>query len=247
MKTIDINCDLAEGGSFDTQLMPLITSCSIACGGHYGTIDSMTEAVKLAKTYNVKIGAHPSYPDKTNFGRESMQMSSKDLKESLKSQITTLKKIADTHNYPITHIKPHGALYNDANSNPEIAKVILEILEELQLEMPLFVAPNSEISKLSTGIIDIIKEGFCDRNYNEDYTLVSRKFSNAVIENTHDVVSHVMQMVTKNRVGVGKDVYIPIAVETICMHSDTHNAVEHLVVLREKLIAQNIQITAYGS
>ena len=228
MKNLDINCDLGEGGKYDTQLMPFISSCSIACGGHYGDSASMITAVLLAKKFGVKIGAHPSYPDLENFGRESFKVEANVLKKSLKSQILQLKAIADSNDYPLTHIKPHGALYNDANTKPESAELVLETLEELKLKLPLFVAYNSVISKLASGRIATLVEGFSDRNYNSDYTLVSRKLQNAVIKNKEQVLKHVLNMVLKNRVEVAKENYIPIQLDTICMHSDTQNAVDSL-------------------
>lgn len=247
MKTIDLNCDLGEGGAYDAQLMTLITSCSIACGGHYGNLASMSTAVALAKKHGVKIGAHPSYPDQLNFGRKSLEIGSSALKASLKEQILQLKEVADANNYPLTHIKPHGALYNDANSNIEIAEVIIETLLELQLKIPLFVAYNSKISKIGSGNIDMFFEGFSDRNYNLDHTLVSRNLPHAIIKNKEKVLTHVLNMIQKNRVEVATDVYVPIKVDSICMHSDTQNAVESLQFLQKGLIEAGIIIQAYNA
>jgi len=246
MKSIDINCDLGEGGAYDAQLMPLITSCSIACGGHFGDKTSMLNAILIAKKYSVKIGAHPSYPDSKNFGRISMDLDATALKQNLKSQILMLKKLADANHYPLSHIKPHGALYNDANRKPDIALIIIETLEELGLKIPLFVAYNSEIAKAAKGRIDIIIEGFSDRNYNLDYTLVSRELPNAVLNNKEHVLKHVLNIVIENKVKIGEEHYVPINVETICMHSDTKNAVDSLVYLRGKLRESKVDVKAYN-
>ncbi len=246
MKQIDLNCDLGEGGGYDVELMPLLTSCSIACGGHFGDEVSMLKAVLLAKNHSVKIGAHPSYPDFENFGRESLKFEANVLKNSLKSQIIQLKSIADSNDYPLTHIKPHGALYNDANTKPEIAELLIDTLEELNLSLPLFVAYNSVISKLASGIIDIFVEGFSDRNYNFDYTLVSRELPNAVIKTKVKVANHVLNIVVKNRVEIGEEHYIPIQVDTICMHSDTQNAIASLEYLRRKFKESGVEIKAYN-
>ena len=114
MNYIHINCDLGEGGHYDQELMPLISACNIACGGHAGTLESMHQTVMLALENKVEIGAHPSYPDKENFGRISMEISAEDLKLSIVAQILSLKQIAEAEGGKLTHIKPHGALYNDA-------------------------------------------------------------------------------------------------------------------------------------
>lgn len=245
MKTIDINCDLGEGSGYDEQLMPLITSCSIACGGHYGNIDTMQAAVKLAKEHGVKIGAHPSYPDKENFGRVSMSMDALVLKAELKSQILKLKDIAEFYDYPITHIKPHGALYNDANCNAETAQLIVELLDELNLNIPIFTAPYSQAENIYLGKIDMIFEGFSDRRYHADYSLVSRNHPDAVIVDSKKVMNHVHEMVLKNRVVALSGEEIKIQVNTICMHSDSQNAVKNLHGIREMLASSKVKIKAY--
>ena len=247
MITIDINCDLGEGGLYDHKLMPLITSCSIACGGHFGNIDTMSSTVVLAKQHQVKIGAHPSYPDHQNFGRVSFKdMPIQDLKDSLLNQLQTLNDIANFHNYPLTHIKPHGALYNDANVDEPIAKLIIETVQEFNSKIPIFVAPKSIISKIGKGKIDMITEGFADRSYNADYTLKSRKLDGAVLKLKEEVLRHVLQIVKYNRVEVSKDSFIPITIETLCMHSDTENSVKLLDDLNKFLIENSIKIEPYG-
>ena len=242
---IDLNCDLGEGGAYDAQLMGLITSCNIACGGHYGDEASIAQTLKLAKQHKVKVGAHPSYPDFDNFGRKSLTLSAKDLKRTLKEQIERINTIAIEHNYPLTHIKPHGALYNDASRNPNIAELIIETVQELDLNLPIFSPPNSVLSKLSKGKIDIINEGFSDRNYTKDYTLVSRQHPNALLKTTSQIVNHVVNMVKKNRLKTVEGDILQIKVDTICMHSDTKNAVQHLRKLRDELAENDIEVKPY--
>ena len=115
MKQIDLNCDAGEGIDIEKAIIPLVSSISIACGGHTGNDESMRKTIQLAKKVGVAIGAHPSYPDRENFGRVKMNIDEETLKKSIKTQIETLHSIAIQENYPLTHVKPHGALYNEAS------------------------------------------------------------------------------------------------------------------------------------
>ena len=130
---IDINCDLGEGAGNDAQLMPLISSCNIACGGHYGDTDSIREAVRLALKYNVRIGAHPSYPDTENFGRKVMNCSPEELKQSIQEQLRLIQTVCEEEGAIISHVKLHGALYNKTSEDEELAKTVLEAIEPLPI------------------------------------------------------------------------------------------------------------------
>ncbi|MFN2260943.1 MAG: LamB/YcsF family protein, partial [Psychroflexus sp.] len=145
MDSIDLNCDLAEGGDFDAQIMPLISSCNIACGGHFGDFESVLKAVQLAKESNTKIGAHPSYPDFENFGRKSIKMPLTELKSNLHKQINLVQKACDKVGVELHHIKPHGALYNDLKINKNIAEIVFEVAKEREKKLVVFSSPNSEI------------------------------------------------------------------------------------------------------
>ena len=144
---IELNCDVGEGMNNESSLMPYISTCSIACGGHAGDIESMTNAVSLALKNNVKIGAHPSYPDKENFGRKSMIISNETLKKTIVSQIKALEKIAQNSNSKLSHIKPHGALYNDIAKNQDRANSFLDAIESFKSTYKLFVPFGSIIAK----------------------------------------------------------------------------------------------------
>ena len=166
---IDINCDVGEGLNNERLLMPYITSCNIACGGHAGDIQTMTIAVALSKKYHVKIGAHPSYPDKENFGRESMQISTDALSKSIIDQIQTLEKVVDDAHLKIHHIKPHGALYNDLAKDLSLANTFLDIIQNYSKKYALYSPFESTIAKEAPlRGFNVIYEGFADRNYNDD-------------------------------------------------------------------------------
>lgn len=242
MNFIHINCDLGEGGELDAQLMPYISACNIACGGHAGTVESMHDTVALAMKYNVQMGAHPSYPDKENFGRFSLDIEPEDLKQTLVAQILSLKQIAEAEGGFLTHVKPHGALYNDAAKDENIAQIIIDSVLEFEENIPLYVPENSVISRLAKGKIGVVFEAFIDRNYQDNYSLVPRSNNNALITQKEEVYRHLISMFLNKEITCENGVKIPCDPATFCLHSDTPNAVEILQYLTEKLKEKNIEI-----
>lgn len=235
-KTIDINVDVGEGIDNELLLMPYIASCNIACGGHAGTFETMQSVIKLAKKHGVKIGAHPSFPDKENFGRQPMEISSTALFYSVKNQIENLIKVLNRENELLHHIKPHGALYNLAAVNKRIANVVIEVTKSLNLPIKLYVPYKSVIADLALKEnIQITYEAFADRNYNEDLTLVSRNEHNALIEDVNLVFNHVYRIVSAQKVKTIQNSEIDIKVDTFCVHGDNPKAVELIKNLNEKL------------
>ncbi|WP_373520592.1 5-oxoprolinase subunit PxpA [Aquiflexum sp.] len=222
----DINCDLGEGLSIDALLMPYLGSCNIACGGHAGNEQTIRETIRLAKKHQVKIGAHPSYPDPLNFGRLKMEISLESLKNSLISQLSIFRDLANEENIEIHHIKPHGALYNFSAQDHSTASLILDILENEFSGPYLYCPPNSLISQMAEERhIPIKREVFADRNYNDDGSLVSRTKSNAVIKDGDEVLDHIKIMVEKGNIKTATGNIIPIQADTICIHGDNSNAV----------------------
>ena len=222
--------------------MPFISACNIACGGHAGTVESMHDTVALAMKYNVQMGAHPSYPDKENFGRFSLDMEPEDLKQTLVAQILSLKQIAEAEGGFLTHVKPHGALYNDAAKDENIAQIIIDSVLEFEENLPLFVPENSVISRLAKGKIGVVFEAFIDRNYQENYSLVSRSKTNALITQKEEVYRHLISMFLNKEITCENGMKIAYDPATFCLHSDTPNAVEILQYLTEKLKEKNIEI-----
>ncbi len=242
MQQIHINCDLGEGGNQDGEIMSLISACNIACGGHAGTVKSMRETVQLALENNVEIGAHPSYPDKENFGRRSMVMTAENLKQTLVAQILSLKQITEAEGGKIDHIKPHGALYNDAAKDEKKAKIIIDSILEFNENFALYAPPESIISHLAKGKIEVVFEAFADRNYSDNYQLISRSIPNALITQKEAVFSHVLSMFSNREILLETGAKISCYASTFCLHSDTPNSVKILKYLHEKLKENNIQI-----
>ena len=240
---IDINADLGEGIGNEAQLMPFISSCNIACGGHAGDENTMREVVKLSKQYGVKIGAHPSFPDIENFGRLPVDMSCVALFKSVENQIYNLKTIIEEENAALHHVKPHGALYNMAMQDKKIATVIVEVMKRMHLPVFLYVPYGSVIESVATQHnIPIIYEAFADRNYNSNLTLVSRQDANAVLYDEDAVFQHVFKMITEGKVKTlsGKDV--EIKAHTFCIHGDTPKAIKLANHLKHSLESKGVFI-----
>ena len=243
MKHIHINCDLGEGGENDAELMPLISACNIACGGHSGTVESMHDTVMLAMEHNVEMGAHPSYPDKESFGRKTLSMTPENLQQSLVAQILSLKQIAEALGGKLTHIKPHGALYHDAATDEKIAQVVIDSILEFEDNFTIYAPQNSVISRLSEGKIEVVLEAFSDRNYEENYQLVSREKPNALITKKEAVFQHLFLMFTEGKIRCENQKIIHSLASTFCLHSDTPNAVEILKYLQQRFRKKNIEIS----
>lgn len=238
---IDINCDVGEGMENEHLIMPLISSCNISCGGHYGDKNTIEETIKLAVKSDLKIGAHPSFPDKENFGRKLMSISNLELKESLQYQIDLFLSILQNYPKKMHHIKPHGALYNAIAKDENLALVFLDSVNKYLDNVFLYVPYNSVIADLSIKKnINIKCEVFADRNYNNDYSLISRSKNNAVITNKNDVLKHVLFMIENEKIKSFKNVELPIKADTFCIHGDTKNAYRILEFLSSELIKKGI-------
>ncbi len=240
---IDINVDLGEGIGNESQLMPYISSCNIACGGHAGDVETMRSVVQLAKKHGVKIGAHPSFPDKENFGRVAMEMPSVVLYKSIKKQIRDLLNILKEEHARLHHIKPHGALYNLATVDEKTAKIIVEAIKSIAIPIKLYVPYKSVIADVAIkNNIAIIYEAFADRNYNDDLTLVSRDKSNALICDDVTLFNHVYRMISTGKVRAVNDSEIAIKADTFCVHGDNTEAVNLVKTLRKNLEAKGVKI-----
>lgn len=232
---IDINCDLGEGVANEHLLMPHITSCNIACGGHFGDKNTIDKTIQLALKNNVLIGAHPSFPDTENFGRKCIHMSDESLIESIQNQLALFSERLSFFKANLHHIKPHGALYNAIAVDEELAEVFIKAIKKHTKNIFLYVPYNSVIDCIAKkNNIQIKYEAFADRNYNDDLTLVSRSHQNAIISDKESVLKHVSKMVDEGKVKTISGFKKEIKVDTFCVHSDTENALEIVTYLSEK-------------
>ena len=229
---MDINSDMGElnhllaDGTYE-KLMSHVTSINLACGGHAGDEEMMAAMVVMAKDKGIKIGAHPSYPDKENFGREEMEdIDPNELLDSIRDQIEKLVDISSEHEMELTHVKPHGALYNLAVNNEEISQTIAEAIIDVDSSYKAVGLAGSKMLTVFDALgLDTISEGYVDRVYEADGTLRSRKFEDALITDPQRAAEQMKEMLNGNIIAVDGS-SIPINITSVCIHSDTPNSVD---------------------
>jgi len=221
---MDINCDLGEGMANDAQIMAYISRCNIATGAHAGSRDLILKTMHLAQEHQVAIGAHPSYADRQNFGRISMDLPHDQLKDSLREQLELMLECADICGVTLTHIKPHGALYHDVAKTPELAVILMGVVKELCPKAIVITAANSVLFHLGDWPQEAIwAESFIDRRYNPDLSLVSRSEPEAIIHDPDQAKQQFLNLCA-GRVHTIDDQLIPLSSRTCCIHSDHPNA-----------------------
>jgi UPF0271 protein len=244
-KTIDINCDLGEGVGNDEAIMRYISSANIACGYHAGDENTMRQTVQLCKKYNVAIGAHPSFPDKPNFGRTDMTLHPGEIYELIVKQINYIEKIAEENDVPVHHVKPHGALYNMTARDKGLAPFVALAILDTNAKYILYGLSGSYLVKEGTHLgVKTANEVFADRTYKDDGSLTPRTKPGALIEDPDKAVAQVLQMVKEGTVTSITGKKIPIIAETVCIHGDGEHAVEFAKAVHSALIEEGIEIRA---
>jgi len=244
MKTIDINCDMGEGMGNEEAIMPYINSCNIACGGHAGDATSMKFTLELAIKHGVNIGAHPSYPDKKNFGRQVMKISSEDLTTTIEDQIRALKIITESCGGKLHHIKPHGALYNEAAKDKHTANAVLNAINNFNTEFILYAPFKSMIANMALDRgIKVMFEAFADRTYDDNLQLVNRSIEGSVLENKEDIYEQVYGIIAQQQIASITGKQLHLEANTICIHGDNPKAAEIAEFLYKKLNSNSIDIT----
>jgi UPF0271 protein len=242
-KTIDINADVGEGLDNETAIMPYLSSCNISCGAHAGNEVAIAKTMALAVKNKVKIGAHPSYPDKKNFGRKPMALSHNELLDNLLRQLTFFKRLLKIHKAQLHHIKPHGALYNLAAVDKGIAQVVIELMKNQSKSVKLYVPYGSVIAELALNEgVEIVYEAFADRNYNSDLTLVSRQEKKAIITDPKEVLSHCLSIFENESVKCLDGSTATIKASTFCVHGDNENVLTILKYLTTNFAKKGIEI-----
>ncbi|HVP26783.1 MAG TPA: 5-oxoprolinase subunit PxpA [Candidatus Bathyarchaeia archaeon] len=251
---IDINCDLGESyGAFkvgdDPEIMPHITSANIACGFHAGDPMAMAQTVALAKKHRVAIGAHPSFPDLIGFGRREMQLTREEVKNYIIYQVSALQGFAEAAHLTLQHVKPHGALYNMAAKDEELARAIVDGIKTLNPNLIVFAQPKSALAKAAAKArLHVAYEFFADRNYNPDGSLVSRKKPTASIQNPQKMVERAVNAITNRNVLTVNGEAVKLGeVHTICVHSDNPAAVKLARALHKGLEKAGIEVKPVGS
>jgi UPF0271 protein len=228
---IDLSADLGEGSPGEDQIWTLVTSANVACGGHVGDEASMRDAARRARELRVRLGAHPSFPDRENFGRKAMSMPADALRDSLRAQIGALRDIAAEEGVTLQFVKPHGALYNLAHHDRALADVIISALDGLAIVC-------SDASQMAAAAraagLRVIREAFADRRYNADGSLVSRSEAGSLLS-VEEAAQQAALLASEGTVIARGGSRIEVAFDTICIHADMEHAVERLRAIRAAL------------
>ena len=244
-RRIDFNCDLGEGCGNDAAIMPLISSANIACGGHAGNEASMRETLRLCRKFGVVAGAHPGYADREHFGRRELNLSAGELASSLREQLERLAALAREENVRLGHIKPHGALYNQAARDIVLAKIIATSVFDFDPQLILVGLAGSELPKagLQAGL-RVAHEAFVDRRYRADGSLAARDTRGAVITDVNLATSQALAIVMGDPIETIDGSPLKLAADTICLHGDGAQAELFARRLRKALQAMHVQVVA---
>jgi 5-oxoprolinase (ATP-hydrolysing) subunit A len=250
---IDLNCDMGESSNpnpitSDDEIMPLVTSANIACGFHAGNPMVMARTVQLAAQHGISIGAHPSYPDRVGFGRRVLEATPDEVKNDVLYQIGALAAFARANGVALTHVKPHGALYNVAAIRQTIAVAIARAVAAFDPELGLVGLPNSEMEKAARELgLRFIPEGFADRAYNRDGSLRSRREPGSVFDDPRRAAEQALQIVHRRTVTTLEGETIPLDIQTLCVHGDSPAALGVLQAVHEALEKDGAAILPFSN
>jgi len=241
---IDINCDMGESTDAltiknDEEMLNYVTSINIACGYHAGNHTIMHNTVRNAIRKNVRIGAHPGYPDLEGFGRRNMEVSAQEIYNMIVYQVGALQAFVSVEKGVLHHVKPHGALYNQSANNIEKATAVVNAVYDLNPAYVLYCLAGSEMVNIAKAKgLRVFEEVFSDRHYNEDGTLVSREEPNALIHSEEEMLVHVKGILTTNEVMSVQQKKIHLSAQTLCIHGDG----PHALAFAKKIYALRQQI-----
>ena len=245
---ININCDLGEKSKLhsnenDPALLEIVNSANVACGYHAGDEETMREVVKISKKIGVSIGAHPSFNDPDNFGRERMNLSENEIRKLIIDQYEILQKISQDNDENVTHMKPHGALNNMACEDLELATVLAKVIYEIDKNLIYLVPTGSKMEEAAKKFnMKIACEIFADRNYEDDGNLVSRKKPHALITDPEQAKNHVLNMVKNQAINCHSGKQIPCEIDSVCIHGDNLSSLATAKSIRENLLQNNLKL-----
>ena len=246
---ININCDLGEkskhhSNKHDPDLLKIVNSANVACGYHAGDEETMSQVIKISKENGVSIGAHPSFDDPENFGRERMNLSSSEIEKLVRDQYEILQKIASQHNETVTHIKPHGALNNMACEDIVLATTLAKTIKAINKDLIYLVPTGSKMEEAAKKLdMNIACEIFADRNYEDDGNLVSRKKPHALITNPEQARKHVLKMVKTQSINCHSGKQIPCEIDSVCIHGDNLSSLATAKSIKDNLVENGLELT----
>jgi UPF0271 protein len=245
MKPIILNCDCGEGIGDDAAILPHVGAANIACGGHAGDAAAMHATLRLCKQFDVSAGAHPSYPDRDNFGRKVLPLSADEVRATMRAQIGALDAVAKEEGMQLTHVKPHGALYNHAAVTPAIADAIANTVAQHDPTLVLVgLAGSALIDAGARHGLRVMGEAFADRAYEADGTLRNRVLAGALIEDDEQCLTQVLRIARRGEVVAHDGSIVKIDAQTICLHSDTAGAARRAAYLHEQLPRHGVALSS---
>jgi 5-oxoprolinase (ATP-hydrolysing) subunit A len=239
MRSIDLNADLGEGfagiaPAEDAALFMLISSANVACGYHAGDAVLMQRTVATARTHGVQVGAHPGYPDPTGFGRRAVAATPDEVSAYITHQVGALSAFCRAAGATMRYVKPHGALYNTAMRDAAVATAIAQAVSALDASLMILALPESALARAATEHgLRAVREGFCDRGYREDGTLIPRGQPGALITDPEQAAAHALALAPH--------------VDSLCVHSDTPGAIQIMRTVRARLEGEGWTIAAFAS
>lgn len=242
---VDLNADLGEGCANDRDLLQLVSSANIACGFHAGDAQTMRQSVLWALEFGVAIGAHPSFPDRENFGRTPMQLPAETVYAQMIYQIGALQAIARSEGGKLVHVKPHGMLYNQAAQEPELANAIARAVKAVDPALVLVGLANSESILAGKALgLTTREEVFADRGYQADGSLVPRSQPGALIDSDQQAIEQTLSMIQHGKVKSLNGEWVNVNADTVCLHGDGAHAMAFAAQLRQAFKQQQIQVTS---
>ena len=243
MPQVDLNSDMGEGCPNDAELMDYVSSVNIACGFHAGDPDTMLRTVEVAIRKGMAIGAHPSFPDRANFGRTPMSLSAVEIFDIVEIQVRALIEVCDISGGKLSHVKPHGALYNQAARDPEIAAAIASAVSSIDRNLILFgLSGSCSITEAKKAGLRTASETFADRTYQSDGSLTPRTEPNALITDTAAAAEQALRMATSGTVMSSDGQITNVKADTICIHGDGEHAVQFAIAIRQRLLENGVEI-----
>ena len=246
MRQLDLNADVGEGDpQTDDALLGLVTSANVACGLHAGDSHSMRATVALAIRRGVGVGAHPGYDDRHGFGRRPMQLAAAEINDLILYQLGALDAIARSEGAILRHVKPHGALYNQAAADDALAVAIVAAIRGFDRRLRLVGPAGSAVARAAEALAHpFTTEAFADRRYRPDGSLLSRSEAGALLTDPEEMAQQVRSLVTHGEVVASDGSHLPISFETLCLHGDTPGSAALAARIRQELSVLGVLVSA---
>jgi UPF0271 protein len=245
MNWLDLNADLGEGIGDDAAMLDIVTSASIACGGHAGDVDTMRATLLAAKARGVAVGAHPGFEDRENFGRRRLVLPPEELDDSIRRQVRTLVEIGEAEGWPVRYVKLHGALANMAAKEPAVMALCLAAIEGLAEDMRVLAIDNSAQVEIAGALaFRTIREAYADRAYQPDGLLVPRQMPGAVLHDPVEIAGRAVRLAQAGEIVAMDGSIVRTEARSLCIHGDTPDAVTIARAVRDALASAGVEIRA---